>query len=515
MDVSTNNYLLVMAGSRHPRDMNKIHSSSETTFYANALRAYADRETTRFNVPGHNADVAAAPELASYFGEDILLLDVPPLLATIDKGPDNPLELSQQQAAKAWGARRTWFLTNGASQANRIAALALAQFRRQSNPVVAQRSAHSSFFDGILLGGITPVFVMPTIDSLHGINHGVTEANFRQVLCENPDAKGAYVISPSYFGAVADVKKLSAAAHESDIPLIVDGAWGSHFGFHEDLPENPVKLGADIVISSTHKLGGSLTQSAMIHLAEGPYADELEPLINRAFSLTQSTSASSLLLASLDIARAALEHGHDRIGRSIRSANAFREALRQHSALDVVSDHFGQFPDIIGNDPLHISIDIRGMGLSGSEVRELLMKQFSIYTEIATQSCIVAILGPGAELDAEAFIAACDALTVPAGVKSSANLNNMTLPEPGELVMTPREAFFSARKLVPIKEAVGRISADTLAAYPPGIPNVIPGEVITRDLVNFLIATSLLSGGYVRGAADPDVSTMWIAEEEV
>lgn len=494
--------------------MNTIHPSSATTSYADALRAYANRETTRLNVPGHNADASAAPELVGYFGEDLLLLDVPPLLATIDKGPDNPLERSQKQAANAWGARRTWFLTNGASQANRIAALALAQFRRRSNLVVAQRSAHSSFFDGILLGGISPVFVMPTIDPIHGINHGVSEDNFRQVLTENPDAKGAYVISPSYFGAVADVAKLSAAAHEADIPLIVDGAWGSHFGFHEDLPENPVKLGADIVISSTHKLGGSLTQSAMIHLAEGPYADELEPLINRAFTLTQSTSASSILLASLDIARAALENGHDRIERSIKSANAFREALRKHPTLDVVSDHFGQFPDIIGSDPLHISIDIRGMGLTGSEVREQLMERFGIYTEIATQSCIVAILGPGAEIDAEAFIAACDELTVPGSEEFSANHNNLKLPQPGELVMTPRDAFFSGRKLVPIKEAIGHVSADTLAAYPPGIPNVIPGEVITHDLVNFLIATSMLPGGYVRGAADPDVSTMWITAEE-
>lgn len=467
----------------------------------------------RLNVPGHNANPEAAPELSAYFGHNILEIDVPPLLATIDKGENNPLEQSLELAAKAWGARRTWFLTNGASQANRIASLALAQFRSPKDVVLTQRSAHSSFIDGIVLGGIDPVFMMPTIDRTHGINHGISASTFAQSLHAHPNAKGAYVISPSYFGAVADVRALAELAHEAGMPLVVDGAWGSHFGFHERLPENPLALGADIMISSTHKLGGSLTQSAMIHLADGPYADQLEPLIDRAFGLTQSTSASALLLASLDIARAALVDGHDRIGASIDASDALRELVRQHPLLDVVSDGYNEYDDIYTSDPLHVSIDIQRLGRSGADVRELLMEKFGIYTEISTHTCIVAIIGPGHTADPTAIVSALEKLSVEHADTLAEPVMTATLPKPGKLKMLPREAYFAQRTLARSEEAIGKISADTLAAYPPGIPNILPGEVITQEIVDFLQSTARLPGGYVRGAADPLVQHLWICAD--
>lgn len=483
--------------------------------YADALRAYSQRETLRLNVPGHNANEVAASELTDFFGLETLLLDAASLLAGIDKGEPNPLAQALELAARAFNARRTWFLTNGASQANRIAALALAQYRAHDQPVLTQRSAHSSFIDGIVLGGITPAFVMPTIDTEHGINHGVTVTSFTQALAANPSAKGAYVISPSYFGAVADIPALAAAAHAAGLPLVVDAAWGSHFGFHPDLPRNPLTQGADLVISSTHKLGGSLTQSAMLHLGEGPFAAELEPLIDRAFGLTQSTSASALLLASLDIARAALEDGHDRLGISIRVADRLRAAVRAHPLLDVVSDHFSQHPDIVASDPLHVSIDIRGLGRDGNAVRESLMEHFGIYTEISTETCIVAIIGPGHEPDIMTVMDALNALAVPVAANDApdarrgATLTN-ALPLPGKTVMLPRDAYFDPRELVAAHEAIGRISADTLAAYPPGIPNILPGELITAETITFLQKIAAIPGGYVRGAVRPDVSRFWV-----
>lgn len=471
------------------------------TPYADALEKYAARNTLRLNVPGHNARPEAATRLSEYFGHRTLELDVTPLLPGLDSGDGNPLAEARELAADAWAAARTWFLTNGASQANRIVAMALTQWGDPTQPVLAQRSAHSSFIDGIILSGLSPRWITPSVDTHHGINHGVSPESFRDALAEFPDARGAYIISPSYFGAVADIAALSAIAHDHGIPLVVDGAWGTHFGFHPDVPGNPIELGADVLVSSTHKLGGSLTQSAMLHVANGPFASRFIDIINRTFVLTQSTSNSSLLLASLDIARSFLATGSDAITRSISSGDELRAATRAHSKLEVLSDRFDAFPDIVGHDPLHVSIDVSGLGRSGHEVRNLFMTEHHIETEIATDNCIVAIIGPGHVVDVDRFMSALDALALDS--PSAAARDHLELPPAGEAVMVPREAFFAKSEVVSARDAINRVSADTLAAYPPGIPNVMPGERITDDIVQFLQHTTTQPGGYVRGALTP------------
>lgn len=471
------------------------------TPYADALGRYAERDTLRLNVPGHNARVEAASRLSTYFGHRILELDITPLLPGIDTGNDSPLAEARRLAADAWDAHSTWFLTNGASQANRIAALALAQVGKPGSPVLAQRSAHSSFIDGIILSGMSPQWIIPTVDVHHGINHGVSPESFEAALAANPGARGAYIISPSYFGAVADVAAIADIAHRHGIPLVVDGAWGTHFGFHPDVPENPLHHGADLLVSSTHKLGGSLTQSAMLHVARGPFAEQLTAIIDRTFVLTQSTSNSSILLASLDIARSTLATGKELIARAIASGNELRERIRDHRLLAVLSDDFGQFPDIAGHDPLHVSIDVSGLGRSGHEVRTALMTDFHIETEIATDNCIVAIIGPGHDVDVDRMMSALDRLAVDSPTAGSRD--RLDLPPVGDGLMIPRDAYFAPSEVVDAESAVGRISADTLAAYPPGIPNVMPGEIITHDIVDFLHHTANQPGGYVRGAITP------------
>ncbi|MGX5697516.1 aminotransferase class I/II-fold pyridoxal phosphate-dependent enzyme [Agromyces soli] len=499
------------------------------TPYADAVARYAATDRARVYVPGHAADPAAAPALADWFGEELLRRDVPPLLAGIDKGWGNPLDEALRLAADAWTARRTWFLTNGASQANRIAALALGAFREPGDPVVGQRSAHSSFTDGVILAGLSPSFVTPSIDPHLGINHGVSPDALRAALARTPRPKGVYLISPSYFGAVADVAALAEVAHEAGAPLVVDAAWGAHFGFHPELPENPLRQGADLVISSTHKLGGSLTQSAMLHLGEGRFADELEPLVARAFMLTQSTSASALLLASLDLARETLQSGHDRIGASIDAADRLRDEIRRRGRFAIVSDGFGDFDDIVDADPLRVSIDVSRGGLHGHTVRDRLERD-GVSFEIATDSCVVAVLGAGVVPDVDRIVEALHGLEADATAEASTALGEagsaaadpsaenadapvVALPEPGPLAMLPRDAFFAQGEAVPIEQAIGRVSTDALAAYPPGIPNVLPGEVVTAEVVDFLRRIAATPGGYVRGAVDLSLATLRVVRE--
>ncbi|MCM1966272.1 PLP-dependent transferase [Streptomyces sp. G1] len=473
--------------------------------YAEALLAHTERDWLRLNVPGH----AAAPGsgLAGYFGSRVTDLDFPPLLDGIDLGPDTPLDEALSLAARAWGARRTWFLTNGASQGNQIASMVTPALGRT---LVVQRSVHSSVVDGLVLSGLDAVFVQPSVDPVQGIAHGVTAEDVATALGRTPDAAAVYIVSPSYFGAVADVRAIADAAHAAGVPLIVDEAWGSHFGIHPALPAGALSLGADLVTSSTHKLAGSLTQSAMLHLAEGPFADRLEPLVDRAFRLVQSTSASALLTASLDLARRALVVGADRITGSVEAADKVRGVIRALGRFAVVSDSFHRFPDIVGADPLRIAIDTRAGGITGHEARRLLFRDHQIMVEVATDAAIVAVIGAGSAPDTDRFVEALHCLPSPlTGSGADAAVRApLPLPQPGPARLTAREAFLSPALLVPAEEAVGMVSADTLAAYPPGIPNVLPGEVITAETVDFLRRTAAAPGGHVRGALDPAVARL-------
>ncbi|MFD9124805.1 amino acid decarboxylase, partial [Kitasatospora sp. NPDC059571] len=355
--------------------------------YAEAVCREAAADRLRLNVPGHAADPDRFGALAGLVGARVLRLDVPPLLDGVDLGPDSPMEQALRLAAEAWGARRTWFLTNGASQGNRIAALVA---QALGDTLVVQRSVHSSVVDGLVLSGLRAAFVQPSVDAGLGIAHGVAAGDLAAALAAHPDAAAAYVVTPSYFGAVADVPALAAAAHAAGVPLIVDEAWGSHFGFHPELPANALAQGADLVVSSTHKLGGALTQAAMLHLAEGPFAARLEPLVERVFHLTQSTSASALLLASLDEARRALATGGERIGESLRAAEEMRRAVRAGGRFAVASDGFGRFADIAAVDPLRVAVDVRSGGITGHEARRLLMHEHGVLVEVATEAAVVA-----------------------------------------------------------------------------------------------------------------------------
>lgn len=484
----------------------RANPNDHGTPYADAVAGNAAQDSLRLNVPGHSADHAAAPELMDYFGADVVRKDISPLLSGIDLGADNPFLRSLALAAEAWGARRTWFLTNGASQANRMGALALGAFGQADQPVLVQRSAHSSFIDGIILAGLTPVFLQPVLDDRYGIAHGVSPAELERRLAETDNPKGVYVVTPSYFGAVSDVAALAKIAHAAEVPLMVDEAWGAHFGFHPKLPQNALSQGADLVVSSTHKLGGSLTQSAMLHLGDGPYADVLEPLVQRAFMLTMSTSTSAVLLASLDIARNSLQNGTERIGASIAAAEDIRQRIRDGGRFTIVSDSWGP-DDAVAADPLRISVDVRSAGLNGHAVRDELIRADEIYTEISTDACIVAFLGPGYEPDAQRFVDALHRLE-PTGRLAYAETHTLPLPRTGELRIRPRDAWFAPAVAVAAKDAVGLVSADSLAAYPPGIPNVLPGEVISAEVVEFLQKVAASPGGYVRGARDSAVDTI-------
>ncbi|WP_440311685.1 aminotransferase class I/II-fold pyridoxal phosphate-dependent enzyme [Leucobacter chromiireducens] len=492
-----------------PATAPRIGAGHERAPYAEALQRFADSSPLSFMVPGHGNDPeAGAQHLAELYGPRVPQLDVPLMLSGIDLGDDSPLVEAQRLAADAWGAKRTWFLTNGASQANRTAAIAV---RGLGERILIQRSMHSSLTDGVLLSGLIPSFVSPNVDERHGIAHGLTPQMLDDALRREAEAgrpvSSVLVVSPSYFGSTADVAGLAEVAHAHDAAIIVDGAWGAHFGFHPELPESPARLGADLVISSTHKLAGSLTQSAMLHLGHGPYAERLEPLVARAFSMTASTSMSGILMSSLDTARRALVIGEARIGATVAAAKEIRERLRADERFAVISDGFDAYADITETDLLRVPIDVSRLGQSGHWVRGRMTDEHGVYLEMSTATSVVAVLGALRTIDVERFMTALSAVADEAATLPAADAIAIpSLPEAGPLRVRPRDAYFSESEVVPAADAIGRISADTLAAYPPGIPNLLPGEEITADTVAFLQAVAASPTGYVRGAVDSAVA---------
>src|SRR5579871_1743199 len=332
--------------------------------YLDALREYAARNPARLHIPGHKGGPGADPELREAFGVAAFAHDIPALTWGIDIGPKpTPFEQAQQLAAQAWGARRTWFLVNGASQGNLATGLALAHY---GDEVVLQRNGHSSTIDALVLSGMRPTFVAPEIDEELGIAHCLLPESLDRALTSTPEAVGAWIVSPTYFGAVADVRALAEVAHGHGVPLVVDEAWGAHLAFSDALPEHALAAGADLVISSTHKIVGSLTQSAMLHLGGGRLDEDI---VDRTVTLTESTSPNSLLTASLDAQRRlAATRGAELIARSAAAVDRARGEIRAIPGLDVLDERFVGRAGVAGYDPLRLAVDVRGIALDGFEL---------------------------------------------------------------------------------------------------------------------------------------------------
>jgi lysine decarboxylase len=481
--------------------------------YLEALREYARRKPGRFHVPGHKGGVAADPGLREAVGLQALGLDIPALMQGIDVGPEpTPFQRAQELAAEAWGAKRTWFLINGASQGNHVTCISLAQM---GGEFVVQRNVHSSTIDGLVISGLRPTFVAPELDPELVIAHCLTPESLDRALSEVPGAVAAQVVSPTYFGAVADVAALAEVAHSHGVPLIVDEAWGAHLAFHPDLPAHALALGADLVISSTHKIVGSMTQSAMIHLGHTDLLDER--VIDRSVTLLESTSPNSLLTASLDAARRqAAVHGEGLLGETLEALAATRAAIREIPGLEVLDETLAGRPGVFAYDPLRLAIDVRGTGRTGYEIAPLMLRLDDINLELYAENVMVAVFGVGEDA-AETGSRLVHALrhVVDELPEAEDREDSLFAPPPpwGPLAMAPRDAFLARQEVIPFHEAVGRIAAESLAAYPPGIPNVLPGERLTEPTLDYIQRT-LAQGGSLRGASDRKLETIRVVVED-
>ena len=481
-------------------------SELPTAPYLEAIVSYGFRGSVRFHVPGHKGGPGADPGLRSAMGERALALDICQDIEGIDVGPSpTPYERAEQLAATAYGAGQTWFLTNGASQGNHALCLALAG---PGQHVLVQRNSHASVVDGLVLSGGMASFVTPEYDEELGMAHGVTPEALEAALARNPGVSNAFIVSPTYYGMAADVRGCAEVAHAAGAGLVVDCAWGSHFGFHPALPESPLSLGADAVLTSTHKIVGSLTQSAMLHVAARGRIDPDE--VARCVRIMRSTSPNSLLLASLDSSRRQLAvHGEALLDRTLAASFRAREALELIPGCSMVGEDMVGRPGVAGWDPLRIVIDIRGTGCSGYEIAAELRASYDIYVELATHATLVLVLGMGQPVEPlERFTHDFAETVRRISHTGEGDVVARTLTAVDQETVVPiRDAFLGASETVGVDDAIGRISCESIAGYPPGVPALLPGERVTAEVVAYL-RELVAVGARLHGAADPTFMTI-------
>lgn len=505
--------------------------------YLEAVRDHAAGEPTRLAAPGHKGGRATPVALLRELGTDAAALDVPPVLTGVDRetGRLSPFAVAERRAAIAWGAARTWFLTGGATQGNLAACLAVAMEGRR---VAVQRSSHASTFNGIAVAGLDPTAVMPEVDATLGVAHGVEPAALDAELRAAPEIQAVFVVSPTPFGACADVAGLAEVCHRHDAALIVDEAWGAHLRFGSTHPEDALASGADLVVSGTHQQLGSLSGSAMLHLSTSAPEWLSADRIRRALAVITSTSPSNLLLVSLDAARARAEaEGEPLLAMAARELTEIRETIRSIPGLDVVDERHVGRPGFAALDPLRLTIDVRGTGRTGYELASALRSGAGIELQVAQERVIVATFGIGespllaggalvdaltrlsigwtraaraeqtARVAARAAAAAVRVAQTPDGpAPAAAGGVNGTAPRearaPARFGLAPRAALLARGTMVPIEDAGGRIAAEAIVPYPPGIPAVLPGEVMETDRL-LALRDALHLGAHLRGASDP------------
>ncbi len=485
-------------------------SEQPTAPYLDAVVAYAFRGPARYHVPGHKGGPGADPGFRKAIGEDALAADVPQDIHGIDLGPSpTPYERAERLAAEAFGAERTFFLTNGATQGNHALCLTLAPLGAR---IVAQRNSHASIVDGLVLSGGLPSFVAPEYDQELGITHCVTPEALERALADAPDARAAFIVSPTYYGMAADVAGCAEVAHRAGLPLVVDQAWGPHFGFHEALPPTALSQGADAMLTSTHKIAGSLTQSAMLHIGDGRVD---AGAVARALRLLRSTSPSSLLIASLDGARRQLAlHGEQLLYETLEAIGVARAKLETIDGIALVDGELVGQMGVAGYDPLRIVLDVRGTGRTGYEIADELRRSYDVHVELPMQATVVFVVGLGESAAALRRLAGdvdevVKRLSEPGAtapiVPPAAALEN-------EVALPPREAFLGDAEQVAVDDAIGRISCESIASYPPGVPALLPGERISAETVVYLRELAG-SGARLHGASDPAFETINVLRE--
>lgn len=445
------------------------------------LVRYAKEDIISFDVPGHKRG-NSLEELRELWSDLALKMDV-----NSSKRVDNlshPTGIIQEAEvllADAFQADHAYMLVNGSTSGVQYMIMSALE---HGDKILLPRNVHKSAINALILAGAKPVFIEPEIDYHYGIVNGVTVKSVLHALDLNSDVKAIFLINPTYFGATTDLKEIIDIAHKRNIPVLVDQAHGAHFSFHPDLPVNAASLGADLVTLSLHKTGGALTQASVLLHNDGFISKNR---VRSTINLFQTTSASYLLMCSIDVARKKLYiEGHERLEKLLQLTRAAKDKINNIDGLECITrDTYRNGQGVFDYDELKMVIKVSDLGLSGFKVYDMLADEYSIQVELAEPNVILAIISLGDNeytiqklLDALIDISNRFYGKLPKiDLDISAGLKNP------KMVMTPRDAYYHPKKIISIHDASGLISGESIMIYPPGIPLCIPGELISTELI--------------------------------
>lgn len=488
-----------------------VSRDQATVPIADGMRAYWERDMLTFGIPAHSGGRGPVPEFVHWAGEDTARSDLP-----MSHGVDTRNRVWQVQAtaqelfAEAVGAKHTFFSTNGSSMNVRVAIMTVAG---PGDTLAMARNGHKSSFAGLVLSGARPVYVDPYYDEELEIALGVVPDALTSVLAAHPETRAVLVFTPSYYGTSADVEALADGCHGRDLPLVTDDAWGLDYslGGHPELPDGALSHGSDLAIGSVHKTLSGLGQTSVLSVGSDRIDTERLAL---CFELEESTSASTLLLSSIDGARCQfVREGRELLDRAVRSAQLLRERLAAEvPELRVIStNELSIRPGVVAVDPTHVMIETASVGLTGYAADDWLRDQRQIDIELVDHRRLMPLITFAhgeAEIDRLAT-GLRDLIRAEGKPGSATGLG--PLPTRRELrteqAVLPRDAFFATAEMVDPGKAIGRISAELVTPYPPGIPAIAPGEVYTKAIVDYLERV-VAADGFVEGAADPSLSKL-------
>jgi arginine decarboxylase len=489
------------------------------TPYFDVLLDYVDSGVVPFHTPGHMQGHGMDAAFREFVGENVLAIDLTQIRGLDDLlQPSGPVDEAQRLAAEAYGSDNSFFLINGSTSGNQIMLMAAAN---PGEKIAIPRNAHKSVMGGLIMSGVLPVYMQPEVDEALHMDHTVTPQTVARTLDEHPDIKAVYVVSPTYYGVAADLAGIARVAHDHGVPLLVDEAWGPHFRFHPALPLDALTAGADMCINSTHKMLGSLSQTAMLH-QKGPRirVDRLKSIVK----LFLSTSPNLVLVASLDVARRqmALE-GRALLSRTIDLANDVRRRLNAIPGILCFGDEVRGKPGVFDLDPTKITITVKALGYTGYEAEEILRRRYNVQCELADLFNALALFTIGTTREAaDRLVHGVQELAredrpidvfSPSGVlERRLKTGTYALPKMPPMRMSPREAFLAPTELVNFKTSAGRICAEVITPYPPGIPVISPGEEVTPEIIDYL-DLELRAGVRMQGPYDSELRRLRVVSE--
>lgn len=474
----------------------KDYLSQDNTPIHEALKKHCEQRVVHFDVPGHKGG-RGNKELKYFLGEQCLKADVNSM-KPLDNlcHPVSVIKDAQELAAEAFGADEVFFIVNGTTAA--VQAMVMSACK-QGEKIILPRNVHRSAINALILCGAVPVYVNPGVNEELGIPLGMSVESVIDAVEKNPDAKAIMVNNPTYYGVCSDIKKIVDVAHAHGMLVLADEAHGTHFYFGENMPLSAMKAGADMAAVSMHKTGGSLTQSSILLCNKGVDTGYVRQIIN----LTQTTSGSYLLLSSLDISRKNLYlNGKNVFERTVEFTRYAREEINAIGGYYAFGDELVDNDTVYAFDPTKLSVNTRNIGLAGIEVYDLLRDEYDIQIEFGDIGNILAIVSGGErELEIERLLSSLSEIKRIHG-KEKVQILNQQYIEPF-VKLTPHEAFFAQKKRMPIKESAGYVSAECLMCYPPGIPILAPGELVTKEITDYIIYAKQ-KGCQVTGTEDMD-----------